>query len=879
MTFRPVRLVDVELAAPLPELDGLDGYGAVWALLRLRGRPVAWARAPVVAGRCPAAQLARAVAAAGPALVPRLVEEEVHAALAPLRPAPAPPLVTVAVCTRDRPDDLARCLAALLALDYPALDLLVVDNAPRTDATERLVAECFATVRYVREPRPGLDWARNRAILEARGEIVAYTDDDVLVDRGWAAALAAVFAENPEAMAVTGLVVPAELETPAQLLFEEYGGFQRGFERRWARRGDGYHVGYHGTGQWGTGANMAYRREVFAALGGFDPALDVGTVTNGGGDLEMFSRLLKAGFMLVYEPRAMVRHRHRRRRDELREQLANNGVGFYSFAVASAWAHPDERWKWLRFGTWWLGTWSLRRLVLSYLSPGGFPRDLTLAELRGVFRGLLRYPRARRRAAEIARQQGPQGEIRGALPAPAPLPRGIGSVAVRRLDLDRADLGEPAPVGDLAGYDDLRVFFGRGGGVEGAAQLACRGLPPSAARLGDAIAASLLARVWESGWQRWADGVAGRLLADLLPDLAAALPVPPLATEPAAPPLPDDVPVSIVVATRDRPEDLRRCLASLRAQETRRPVEIVVVDNHPASGLAAPVVADFPGVLLVTEERGGVSYARNAGFAACRGAVIVSADDDVVAPPGWLERLVAPFARPEVTAVTGNVLPLALDTLAQRLFEDYGGLGRGFRRREYGRGFFDYFRRRAVPTWDLGGTANAAVRAGCFADPAVGLLEETLGPGMPTGVGEDTYLFYRLLKAGELIVYEPAAWLWHGHRRDMAALRRQIFAYSRGHVAYHLVTFLRDGDPRGLLQIAFRLPLDQVRRLWRRLRGKSAYPARLLLLEIVGNALGPWALLTSWLRVRRQGRSAPYVPGGPDGGRREPTLQPGALTP
>jgi GT2 family glycosyltransferase len=343
---------------------------------------------------------------------------------------------------------------------------------------------------------------------------------------------------------------------------------------------------------------------------------------------------------------------------------------------------------------------------------------------------------------------------------------------------------------------------------------------------------------------------------------------------PAGPALPDDVPVSIVVATRDRPDDLRACLESLRAQETRRPVEIVVVDNHPASGLTAPVVAGFPGVVLLAEERAGSSYARNAGFAASRGAIVVSADDDVVVPPGWLERLIAPFARPEVAAVTGNVLPLALDTPAQRLFEDYGGLGRGFRRREFGRAFFDRFRRRAVPTWDLGATANAAFRAACFADPDVGLLEETLGAGMPTGVGEDTYLFYRLLKAGRLVVYEPAAWVWHRHRREMADLRRQLFAYSRGHVAYHLLTLLRDGDPRALLQLAGKLPWDHARRLWRRLRGRSAYPARLVLLEIAGNLLGPWALWAAWLRVRQEGRSAPYVSPDIQRERREPALQP-----
>ena len=67
-----------------------------------------------------------------------------------------------------------------------------------------------------------------------------------------------------------------------------------------------------GAGMFGTGANMAYRRSLFDKIGYFDPALDVGTATNGGGDLEMFFRVLKEGYVLVYEPRAVVRHRHRR---------------------------------------------------------------------------------------------------------------------------------------------------------------------------------------------------------------------------------------------------------------------------------------------------------------------------------------------------------------------------------------------------------------------------------------------------------------------------------------------------------------------------------------------------------------------------------------
>src|SRR4029077_1964328 len=127
---------------------------------------------------------------------------------------------------------------------------------------ERLVSTRGSRVRYVREPRPGLDWARSRAIAEARGDIIHYTGDAAVVDRGWARALAAVFVEAPEVMAVTGLVVPYELETEAQWLFEEYGGFGRGFERRWCRvsrrTGERAAREYGGLGQFGTGANMAF---------------------------------------------------------------------------------------------------------------------------------------------------------------------------------------------------------------------------------------------------------------------------------------------------------------------------------------------------------------------------------------------------------------------------------------------------------------------------------------------------------------------------------------------------------------------------------------------------------------------------------------------
>src|SRR5207245_811371 len=175
----------------------------------------------------------------------------------------------------------------------------------------------------------------------------------VSVDAGWVSAIAAAFEEEPDAMCVTGLVVPDELDTRPQLLFEKYGGFGRGFDR-WIYRvdidgGERAARRYGGTGRFGTGANMAFRRGFFDREGLFDPALDVGTVTNGGGDLEMFFRVLKEGHTLVYEPSAIVRHCHRREHAQLRAQITNNGVALDSYFIRSALAYPDERVAFVRF--------------------------------------------------------------------------------------------------------------------------------------------------------------------------------------------------------------------------------------------------------------------------------------------------------------------------------------------------------------------------------------------------------------------------------------------------------------------------------------------------------------------------------------------------
>jgi GT2 family glycosyltransferase len=406
----------------------------------------------------------------------------------------------------------------------------------------------------------------------------------------------------------------------------------------------------------------------------------------------------------------------------------------------------------------------------------------------------------------------------------------MGPIAIRCVDLARPLV----PIDDVGGYRRTRVFVFDEGVLVGSTDISNARGPISATRLRDSIANGLAYALMRRASERQLP-VAG---VDNTPRLPAA------------------TTVSIAIPTCNRPEDLRRCLAALQAQGSARPVEVIVIDNRPGPASPTPaVVREFPGVRFVEESRPGLSYARNAGFAAATGDVVIAIDDDVTVPPGWLERLVAPFARPEVMAVTGHVLPIELETEAQCKFEEYGGLGKGFNRFEVDGEWFRSMRG-AVPTWNIGATANAAFRATIFTDPAIGVLDEALGAGMPTGCSEDTYLFYRILKADHTIVYEPAAWVWHRHRRDEAALRDQIHCYAKGHVAYHLTTLMRDGDPRALVRLAYSLPKTYARRAFARIRGRSDYPLDLIVTELAGTLAGPWALWQSRRRVRRFGPSA-----------------------
>ena len=392
-----IKLLDLEFSEPINQIRGLEKYEKIRILVRYRGVPLKWVEMynnPWLA-IIPADRVrSTIVEQIGKELTKVILTEKLG-----LQPKPNDllPPISVVICTRDRTDLLKGALEAILAVDYPDREIIVIDNAPSNNNTAELVARL--PVRYVKEERPGLDWARNRGIAEASHEIIAFTDDDVRPDRGWLRGIAAGFVD-PEIMAVSGLVAPAELETEAQIQYEfGYGGM---LQHLHCFKVDGSKLSTKEllwTSNYGVGANMAFRRQVFQDVGNFDPALDVGTPTRGAGDIEMFHRILAKGYSTFYEPTAFVWHVHRRSGEALSKQLRDNGRGFGAYLLTCDRNRTVSRGAILHFAVFnWLNWWLLRRLI----RPRWFPRKFVVSELLGALQSPFAYREAQLQAQKLA---------------------------------------------------------------------------------------------------------------------------------------------------------------------------------------------------------------------------------------------------------------------------------------------------------------------------------------------------------------------------------------------------------------------------------------------------------------------------------------------
>jgi GT2 family glycosyltransferase len=299
------------------------------------------------------------------------------------------PSVSVIVCTRDRPRQLSSCLDSMAMLNTPPREVIVVDNAPSDQGTRELCRDY--PVRYVLEETPGLARARNRGIVESRAEVVAFTDDDCVVEPDWLDGLSDPF-DDPLIMALTGYAGPLELETPAQYHFETHGGFQRFPERRLF---DGASTSpMLVAGAAGAGANVLFRRKVFDEVGLFAEDLGPGTPARNGEEKYAFYRIAEAGYRILFDPARIVWHRHRAERESLRRTLFGYTTGEFAYTTRCLVGHGElgtlKIWRWwprhLAGDLWrWLRA-----------DERALPLDMILAEAAGIPRGPWKLWRSRR---------------------------------------------------------------------------------------------------------------------------------------------------------------------------------------------------------------------------------------------------------------------------------------------------------------------------------------------------------------------------------------------------------------------------------------------------------------------------------------------------
>jgi GT2 family glycosyltransferase len=428
--FTPTRVLEVELSDPLPDVEPAESprgqlYTTALVFVRLHSEPIVLTEVQLRQGSLSAQELSDTL---WPHVASRVAAHlaadgiETPTGLDPsgisvpdgdapscerardefLRSAPT---LSVLLPSRERPERLRSCLESILACEYPSdrVRLIVVDNAPVTSATRDLVTTYRdrADITYVREDVTGSASARNRGLKEVETEIVVMTDDDTVVDRHWLTEIARTFDAFQDAAAVSGLLIPMELDTPAQLWFEQWGGFGRGVDTRVFDLGENWPEEeplYPWTaGIFGTANNFAFRAQALRDVCAFDPALGNGTPALGGVDTEVMLRTILSGHQIVYQPRAIVHHAHRVDYDSLRRQIYGYGAGLAAVWLKTLLANPRLFLDFARKAGRGL------RFALSPTSPknakkrSSYPRELTWLELRGMLYGPLAYSRSRRK--------------------------------------------------------------------------------------------------------------------------------------------------------------------------------------------------------------------------------------------------------------------------------------------------------------------------------------------------------------------------------------------------------------------------------------------------------------------------------------------------
>jgi glycosyltransferase involved in cell wall biosynthesis len=226
-----------------------------------------------------------------------------RALIAPRQHGESPLLISLIVCTRNRAQALARCLSAIASADYAGVEaeLVIVDNGSTDETTDVIGTFCRAAplpVRQALAPVTGLSNARNAGVREARGDILAFTDDDCYVAADYFTALRDAYRDAPFDYSGGRILLFDPTDAPYAC--------NDSHRLRCIAPGSFIHAGMI------QGANMAMTRRLVDTVGAFDPTLGAGTRFRCE-DVDYIARASAAGYMGAHLPQVAVFHHHERK--------------------------------------------------------------------------------------------------------------------------------------------------------------------------------------------------------------------------------------------------------------------------------------------------------------------------------------------------------------------------------------------------------------------------------------------------------------------------------------------------------------------------------------------------------------------------------------
>lgn len=393
----PARVFDIDIAHRDDEVVDVERYATAWCLIRQNGVVVMARFLDIEDERCV-----------------RLSELRDHFARSgtprPVDPQEALDASLTVVIPTNRADGLPTVLNSLVAQSDPDFEVLVVDNTRTGEIAANLTGFDGLAIRCCHEPRPGVSNARNRGLVEVTTDLIAWIDDDEVADPDWIAWIKRGFASASRPAAVAGVMLPAELETGAQVDFERYGGFNKGRPMQPVELRAGTPSvpdPLYPLPNFGAGGNMSFRTAALHAIGGFDNRLGCPAI-HGGEETLALSQVLDGGSVILHWPPAVTWHYHRRTDEELERQFFGYSAGLTAFYTSVILSSPKSVFRILGFIPR-----GLKQIQATHGDgrpegpPAGFPKSLLREGRRGLYRGPWLYLREarRHRRTRLPRQQ------------------------------------------------------------------------------------------------------------------------------------------------------------------------------------------------------------------------------------------------------------------------------------------------------------------------------------------------------------------------------------------------------------------------------------------------------------------------------------------